>query len=502
MRTYSMTWVAKTFRWMKQYEGRYYAVSCRQLSKRYGVEVPPTQEGSRAYANRWWAERKAELDAAARPTPPATPLEGIAQALGPAALANPDQLQAFLASQVEAAAQCQADAAPAATLAELLRKIVADHVQELVLQKLVLTTEPIADQIAARLTADQLQLLRQAQTGVAGLLEHATPAAAPDRSIQGQFTAWAGRQELRYAAKEISLGAYDNKKRWCRHFVDFCGAANDVGVINDKLLDQFDEHCLRQRAAQERGAKGWTDYLVRDVRMTTREFVRWLADQEAIPRPSWLTRKSFKFRLTPREPKPWTVPEFLAVLEAANEKIRLVLLLMANTGMYQGEVAELTTKDVDWEGGYLRRRRAKTRHVKNAPVVSYKLWPTTLALLQKYRRDDGERLIRTNRGTPYVRDVMRNGTRLRADSIWAYFSKLKVKVRKQMPDFTGSPKGLRKMSSSLLDSHQIFGRYAWYFLGHAPSNVTDKHYVRPDQDQFDAAVHWLGCTLCQVPEQW
>ncbi len=90
------------------------------------------------------------------------------------------------------------------------------------------------------------------------------------------------------------------------------------------------------------------------------------------------------------------------------------------------------------------------------------------------------------------------GRLVRSDSFWAYFRHIKQRVQKTIPSFEGTPKGLRKMSATLLASHPTYGRYDQYFLGHAPSSVADRHYVRPDQAAFDEAVTWLGRQLGQV----
>ena len=53
-----MYWVAKQKRWMKEYRGKTYAVSCRQL------KCPATKEESRQFANEWWQRKQEELDKA------------------------------------------------------------------------------------------------------------------------------------------------------------------------------------------------------------------------------------------------------------------------------------------------------------------------------------------------------------------------------------------------------------------------------------------------------
>src|SRR5262245_46255682 len=55
-RLYRMTWVANGRRWMKEYKGRKYAISCRQLG------VPENKAESYLAANAWWEAKKREID--------------------------------------------------------------------------------------------------------------------------------------------------------------------------------------------------------------------------------------------------------------------------------------------------------------------------------------------------------------------------------------------------------------------------------------------------------
>jgi hypothetical protein len=53
----------------------------------------------------------------------------------------------------------------------------------------------------------------------------------------------------------------------------------------------------------------------------------------------------------------------------------------------------------------------------------------------------------------------------------------------------------RSIAATLLESHQDYGRYVSYFLGHSPKTLKDKHYAAPSQEVFDAALDWLGKQL-------
>ena len=43
-----------------------------------------------------------------------------------------------------------------------------------------------------------------------------------------------------------------------------------------------------------------------------------------------------------------------------------------------------------------------------------------------------------------------------------------------------------------MGEHPEYGKFAQYFLGHAPQTVADKHYIKPSDEQFANAVRWLG----------
>ena len=51
---------------------------------------------------------------------------------------------------------------------------------------------------------------------------------------------------------------------------------------------------------------------------------------------------------------------------------------------------------------------------------------------------------------------------------------------------------LRKTSATMIESHELFGRYTGHFLGHAPSSLAERHYAAPSRELFDKVVNWLG----------
>jgi hypothetical protein len=74
----------------------------------------------------------------------------------------------------------------------------------------------------------------------------------------------------------------------------------------------------------------------------------------------------------------------------------------------------------------------------------------------------------------------------RYDTIQSAYSRLieRVKIDKPLKLF-------RKTSSSMPEEHEVYGRYAQYFLAHSPGTVAERSYVKPSDKQFFAALAWL-----------
>jgi hypothetical protein len=161
---------------------------------------------------------------------------------------------------------------------------------------------------------------------------------------------------------------------------------------------------------------------------------------------------------------------------------------MLNCGMYQNDIAEIHRDEVNWSKGTLTRARSKTRE-RHGPVVTYKLWPETLALLKKHRARDGELVLTTDEGNPLVRYWLEDGQMRRYDCIqgtWLVVAK-RLKVKKMRLPM----KHLRKTAASLLGEHPQYKYYATHFLADSPKHMTEKHYVKPSDEEFFKALEWL-----------
>jgi integrase len=508
-RSYEMTWVPSRRLWRKVYRGKVYTVSCKQLRECGHEPLADTQEGSRIAANAWWNKKWFELEAqekAARRPP--LPLEDVIRATGAdfyedadkaraaAGYATPQEERAavewFAARHREMGLRVEVMPRPERTPTEQERQQILREAHEQAViafvRQYLLGGGALPPEITKKLPAVQLAALHALQGSQV----------AQDKTVDAQAAAWLKEQELRVAAGEISLGGFKNKKKWVGPLLDFVGRTTDMATITDSVLDAFETHCLERRAAHQRGDKGgWGAHFTRDVRVCVREFVRWLADRGSIGRPAYLTRRGRKLRLPAPEMRAWTPEEYKAALGLSMPWFRAVLLLGANAGFTQQDASDLLDSEVDWDAGYIQRRRSKEKHVKAAPVVRYRLWPSTLALLREVRTG-GDRVLSTSAGNPIIREKMKDGRPVRSDSAAEYFEGLRKRMKKVMPSFDGTFKGVRKMAAQMLEGHKTYARFVGHFLGHASRDMAHQHYTPHDQALFDRAVMWLGKQLGQT----
>jgi len=264
---------------------------------------------------------------------------------------------------------------------------------------------------------------------------------------------------------------------------NYCGGL-DVGELGSQQLKLFHSHLLGEIAGGKISSS-WG----RNVFTTTKSFVKWLWESEHTDQlPRNLDKLSIAAELG--SVTTWEMDEIAELLEAANERMRLFILLMLNCGMYQSDIAALKHEQVDWKRGRIKRKRTKTETEKNAPMVDYLLWDETFGLLKKHRSGHENLVLVTRTNSPLLETkIGKSGNLTTKDLVGNYFANL---ARKSGTSNGKGLKHLRKTSASLLGEHETFGKFAQYFLSHSPDSMADRHYVRPSADQFDSALVWLG----------
>ncbi len=483
-RQYMMSWVAGTQRWAKNYRGKNYAVSCRQL------RVSPTKEASWRAANAWWVAKKSELDAADPPGPPE-------------AHPHQDELD-LLDSKIAWARQHAPDEVRG--LEEARRRVEETPVYE---------QPPLSDDAVIAENLELFTLL----TGVElpqdidpHVLRHyfGTRRVWQDRLKRAPVAALAADQTLDHWSNvflqahrpRVKPGTFGIWKTHIKELISFT-AGDEVVLLPTMTPAKIDEAVITKIALHfgklvSEGAVAPGTANAKLIKL--KRFVRWLHAQRLLEElPRNLADKSLRFRDPLKKikvPKRSVVLDLLADLP---EKDRLFALLSLNCGMNQVDISELVQQQVGWEKGTLTRKRVKTMAHEHVPEVRYVLWPETLSLLQEHRSDQ-EHVLLTERGTVLLERFERAGKACKKDNITLRWKRL-MRRRKAAGKPTVPFGVFRKVSSTLLERHPVYGRFSDYFLGHAPRSIKERHYAKPSNKLFAKGLLWLGRKLKVVPPE-
>jgi integrase len=429
MRLYKMTWVAGRKGWLKKFQGKMYSVSCRQLG------TAETKEASYQKANAWWDEKLAELT---RPEQE-----------------NTDRILAKVEELVSLDAQAGA-----------LRGI-TDLLSELQGHKL---SEAISERLA----------------GIPAKVAEALAPVEPTQTVGVQVAKFQEGLRLAVQTKQIDISRYMAYKRDTDTFCSWFGADRPVKAIDENVTDDYFKFLMSRVASGE-----WSAYYAANIWGAFRMLVTRWAERKLLAAPANLRSRAYKIIKPVQTPPTFALEEVQALLsgctEEQGERTKLYLLLMLNLGAYQSDLAELGQAEVDWEAGVITRARSKTG--LKGQVVSYKLWPETLRLLQKYCAPSGPLVLLTARGKPLIQEGIREDRRIsRTDNIKSAYARLCARLRVPLRPL----KNLRKTSASLLSQHPSYKFFVDYFLAHSPRTVKERSYAVPSQAEFDEAVAWLG----------
>jgi integrase len=314
------------------------------------------------------------------------------------------------------------------------------------------------------------------------------PQVSRDLKLSTSISGFLARKQAQAQAGERSTDRVDALRVHLEHFQNWFDAKKSIKKLSPQVLEEYHTHLIRGKGSA---------YTKRDRFAALKQFVRWLAEQGRIPLPANIDSKDFTFRIEAKTIKTMPVEELQALLEASSDRVRLYLLLMANAGMQQTDIAELRAKDVDLKKGTITRVRSKTAHHASAPTITYKLWPETLKLLkkEKVKRATGDaRILVNENGLSLVRRVIKEDGKLkRLDNIKSAIDRVyrTMKAEKGGKAPSLPPKHIRKTCATLLAGEYDIS-IATDYLADVPSGVMARHYVKPDQAKFDKAIMWLG----------
>ncbi len=451
-RKFLMTWQPDKRRWRKRFRGTWYFVTCADLG------TPATKEDSWRAANNWWTRRHVELLGKPALDANSSQVQGLIEAV------PVHQLRCLVekgqaAEQLLWMLQLQADDRNPETMAKALaggQGIDIDYLGY------VLGLDPVDDPDGLPRHPDP----QQVQVKLTELAETVAPQVPTDRSLKAAAERW----------KSLTKGSNARRladARMLAYFTEFLGDV-EANAVTEKAWEDFFVS-VKDRELDD-------GYKAR-IMATARRFVGYLFETkllEDLPRNIGAALLSFKTPVKAVEPVSGEAVR--AFYKKARGQTRLHMLLGLNCGMLAKDMSDLQDHEVDWQSGIVTRRRSKTAHHTKVPLVTYKLWPKTFALLRKYRSGRPTVLL-TQTGNPWIREVPGKG---RSDSISSTFratcKRAGVKV---------APSDLRTAAADMLGRHPQFKFYTETFLGHSPRTVTERHYQRPSEEEFAAALAWL-----------
>jgi integrase len=250
---------------------------------------------------------------------------------------------------------------------------------------------------------------------------------------------------------------------------------DDVNILHEGTIERVYLQLRNSKLSPGAKKKRWGFF---------RRFTKFVWSRRLIELPRNLDAFSFQVQAQEIElPSPEEVREALNELKP---RLQLYCLLGLNCGMLSADVGQLRKDQIDLRKGTLTRKREKTAANPRVPKVTYKLWPTTLALLRECWSEHPTLALTSMDGTPLWESKIEGDKTPQKDLIHQQLKRAGAKL---------TMKQFRSIAASYLETSEIYGRYTSYYLGHAPRSIADKHYVLPSQQRFDDAISWLHSQL-------
>ena len=316
----------------------------------------------------------------------------------------------------------------------------------------------------------------------------AVEAANTDKTINALTKNFIAAKLVEVEAGELSVGRWGALKSGLTQFVRFVGGEKPVNAITEETLANYKVWLLQSVSWKALKSTAAATYMG-----STKQFVRWLWVMRLIDMPRNISRdKTTQIKVGQRIIKTFDVPEIKMMMDKAPERTKLYILLALNCGYYQSDLSDLTQEEVNLKEGTITRKRSKTEDNEETPVVTYYLWAETLRLLTKFNSQTNP-FLKNDDGNPLVTMSVVNGQTHRTDCIHPAWTRLQVSLSTlEKPYKLKAYMLLRKTGATLLETHSEYGRYAQYYLGHAPRTMTEKRYSKPSEQQFKSACMWLG----------
>lgn len=490
-----MNYQREHFRWRKHISGKNHIVTCEELGL---PEEDWTEDRSRA-AMREWAEKNLPKKATRTNTKPPTSIEIVADATKGFSLDS-------LARQIEQLEHLKKIHAVAERLGMGTPEQLGNGS---VAANLDLSSGLAAIQAGEITPADLDEILASAR-GVRQLnpetresrAKKLAATLAPVEVVTNRTVAHFRKEFMADRETQVRLGDMEPKTyeelesglKWISTLKDDAGLilpeTADVSSIVSAVVKRMNNAIkvcgLKTKDAKK---KRWGFF---------KRLVKSLAENGIIPMPINIDSNDFKFgkkgKNETKAVKKFDTKRVVEFVKKLPSRLRLYAMLGLNCGMTQVDMAEMT-KDMVVDG-ILTRKRVKTEAIEGVPTVSYRLWPETLKLLAEHESDHPTLYLTSSEGTQLVTKVLENGKVKEKDlcelAYKRHFSvkdKATGKKKSLKPEIT--LKNFRSISSTLIESHEFYGRYGEFFLGHSPKSIKYKHYAAPSDELFDKIMAWL-----------
>jgi integrase len=313
--------------------------------------------------------------------------------------------------------------------------------------------------------------------------------ASTDDSLQEQISDYLETQRKRAKLGQIKMSTFKAYQERTEPFQNWL-KINNRTQINTAVVRDYQTYIVEE-ISESRISEQWGCHL----RKQANSVIHYLARNELCTLPANLNDPVLTIQVADKEITPLSDAEIKIILNNSPERTKLYALLMLNCGMLPTDIADL--KQTEYNGTHITRKRSKTGKKKKGkknqvPTVSWKLWNSTRQLLDKYRSDHAEYLLLNQGGQPLMKKAIRKDGKVSITSnIKSCWSRLQKKMKRK-GIIVRPLEQLRKTGACKLEDNIAYARYSQFFLGQAPSGITEKRYAPPSKQIFDEAMTWLG----------
>jgi len=293
--------------------------------------------------------------------------------------------------------------------------------------------------------------LQQLQALLASAPTPTAPTTAVVPSLSEVISDYLSERETECKAGQLSFARLDRLSLYLAKFSAYAGGSLPITVVSETLLGDFRRTLLADVA--DKTLSAYTAAYTLDAILAV---LQWAWEHRLVsdlPR----NKRSLGVTLPTPKPKAYNKAEIAAILSACETDYqRLLVLLPLNTGMLQADISALAPNDYD--GQFLYKARQKT-----GIMGCWRLWPETVALVEKLRKTTGDRLFLGEKGNPLV-----HGSSDAVKLVWERIAK-KAKV-------AGLYKTLRSTAASIIEE-QGYVDIVSIFLAHKRHSVASKFYI-------------------------